>query len=114
MSKSVIDVLLEFAKSTENPVLTLLSLEGPEINDMISAGTFTHDITESDQVTDYIPEAISSLELAKQRNCNHEFDPESLYLDYDGDTYVDCLCKHCGLSGCIGVVKNDRINWEEV
>jgi hypothetical protein len=44
----------------------------------------------------------------------HEPDWKTVTVEHDGDeTYIDCNCKHCGVSGCIGTAKAlmQDINW---
>ncbi len=45
----------------------------------------------------------------------HEVDCELIHTSYDGGTYVDVICKHCGREGCMGSLEAlaRGITWDD-
>ena len=43
----------------------------------------------------------------------HEPDWSTVFVEHDGETYIDVNCKLCGRSGCIGSEKTlkENISW---
>lgn len=40
-----------------------------------------------------------------RNRAGHAPDWASAHIEFDGDAYVDVICRHCGRSGCIGPEK---------
>jgi|GEM_PF-6206851 len=50
-------------------------------------------------------QAFSTECFCPQNPAGHEPDWTSVHIEFDGDAYVDVVCKHCGRSGCVGPEK---------
>jgi hypothetical protein len=45
----------------------------------------------------------------------HEPDWTSVKVQYDGEEFIDIVCKHCGKKGCLGTKRKieENMTWED-